>query len=253
MQPPKGERPYDDLLLIVDDLEKIQRLAGVEEGEHSQHRLFIERAHQLTSLDIHVVFTVPLALVRSAGARLAAVYGSAPTVLPMIKVSGRETGTLHEAGRQALTQILERRLGTIPLNDAIEPEALDWIITYSGGHVRNFLTFIQSSATYTAAPPVNLAAAKRSMNQYIGILNSSIRAKWWPILVALDRSATREVDNNDADVREMLEQNIILEYLNGGNETDPFSKVSPWYAVNPIVRELPQFKTAMTTGELPVS
>ncbi len=36
-----------------------------------------------------------------------------------------------------------------------------------------------------------------------------------------------------------------MEYINGGVESDPFSPVEPWYAVNPIVRQLSQFKTAL--------
>jgi hypothetical protein len=42
----------------------------------------------------------------------------------------------------------------------------------------------------------------------------------------------------------MLEQVSVMEYLNGGDD-DVFASAEPWYAVNPIVRELSQFKLAL--------
>jgi hypothetical protein len=55
----------------------------------------------------------------------------------------------------------------------------------------------------------------------------------------------QQIDNNDADYRRMLEQVSVMEYLNGGDD-DAFAAAEPWYAVNPIVRELSQFKLALT-------
>jgi hypothetical protein len=37
----------------------------------------------------------------------------------------------------------------------------------------------------------------------------------------------------------------VMEYINGGVESDSFNPAAPWYAVNPIVRQLPQFKAAL--------
>ncbi|HQR31973.1 MAG TPA: hypothetical protein PLK30_04480, partial [Blastocatellia bacterium] len=42
----------------------------------------------------------------------------------------------------------------------------------------------------------------------------------------------------------MLENLSIFEYLNGGSENE-FEEATPWYAVNPIVRELRTFKEAV--------
>src|SRR5262249_47590027 len=62
--PTDGGARYSDFVLILDNLEKIQRLANNEQGEASQRALFIESAPQFTALDAHVVFTIPLPLVR---------------------------------------------------------------------------------------------------------------------------------------------------------------------------------------------
>ena len=42
----------------------------------------------------------------------------------------------------------------------------------------------------------------------------------------------------------MLEHLSVLEYINGSKD-DPFAPSEPWYAVNPIVRELEKFKAAV--------
>ena len=50
----------------------------------------------------------------------------------------------------------------------------------------------------------------------------------------------------------MLENLSIMEYINGGNE-DTFAEAEPWYAVNPIVRELKKFKDAINTANKPTA
>ena len=43
------------------------------------------------------------------------------------------------------------------------------------------------------------------------------------------------------------EENLsVLEYINGGVDA-PFALAEPWYAVNPIVRELQKFKATAST------
>ena len=59
--------PYEDIVLILDNFEKMSRLAGHEEGAASQKALFIDNAPQFLKLDVHLVLTVPLTLARSEG------------------------------------------------------------------------------------------------------------------------------------------------------------------------------------------
>jgi hypothetical protein len=56
-------------------------------------------------------------------------------------------------------------------------------------------------------------------------------------------SEYRFIPGGDPDFLAMLENLSVLEYINGG-DGDPFAAAEPWYAVNPIVRELGQFKAA---------
>ena len=83
------KQPYRDVVIILDNLEKIRKIDKVEEGLPSHRELFLERYTQLTGLNAHFIYTVPLRLVRSSdGPQLQQRYGPL-FVLPMIKVIER--------------------------------------------------------------------------------------------------------------------------------------------------------------------
>lgn len=74
---------YDDIILVFDNLEKIQKFEEVKGGLDSHRELFLERYAQLTGLQVHTIYTIPLRLVRSAdGPQLRQRYGHEPFVLP---------------------------------------------------------------------------------------------------------------------------------------------------------------------------
>jgi hypothetical protein len=240
-----GEQPYHDFVLIIDELDKIEGIAGHEVGSASHRELFINRAPTLRGLKGHIVYTVPLPLVRSDGPALATAYGRDPLVLPMIKVARRGTYDPYEGGREHLKEMVQKRAGKTSLQDLIEPEALEYLITFSGGHVRYLLSFLQQAVTYIDAAPVTRKAARSALRETINIMAGAVRAAWWPKLAALHVSANQSIDNNDPDMQKMLELNFVLEYLNGEDEGDEIVADAPWYAVHPILRELPQFTAAV--------
>ncbi len=240
---PLGQEPYADIVLILDSLERIRKVENVAEGLASQRELFLERHTQLTGIKAHTIFTLPLRLARSIAApQLEQRYGPL-FVLPMIKVSERGTHQLFPQGIRCLRDLLEKRLEGHTLQEVFEDEALDFLLTYSGGHVRNLLSFIQSACTYSQALPIPLAAAHRAVQQIVRTYSTAIPEHHWKKLAELDRSPDQKVDNGDEDFLAMLENLSVLEYLNGG-EHQVFSDAEPWYAVNPIVRELQKFKAA---------
>jgi energy-coupling factor transporter ATP-binding protein EcfA2 len=70
----------------------------------------------------------------------------------------------------------------------------------------------------------------------------------WEKLARLDLSPDQKIVNGDEDYLKMLENLSVLEYVNGGDE-DPLALAEPWYAVNPIVRELQKFKEAKVRSQ----
>lgn len=240
-----GEQPYDDIVVLVDNLEKIQRIKDVEEGLPSQRELFVERYAQLTGMNAHLVYTVPLRLVRSAdGPKLVQRYGPL-FVLPMVKVIERGTRKLFAPGRECLHAMLQKRIGNTGLERVFAPDALDLLLTYSGGHVRNLMTFVQNASAYAEELPIALDAARRAVGQGVRTYSTSIPEHHWKKLVELDQSHDQQIPGGDPDYLLMLENLSVLEYINGGEGADTFTGNEPWYAVNPIVRELQKFQALL--------
>ncbi len=237
------KQPCRDLVIILDNLEKIRKVGPVEEGLASQRELFLERYTQLTSMQAHFIYTVPLRLVRSAdGPQLEQRYGPL-FVLPMIKVIERETRIPFTAGIESVRQILEKRLGGLKLDQAFTTEAIDFLLKYSGGHVRNLMIFARNACIYTNALPITLPAVQKAIRQTVNTYSSSIPETHWEKLAKLDLSADQRIPNGDEDYLKMFENLSLLEYINGGDE-NIFEESEPWYAVNPIVRELKKFNEA---------
>lgn len=244
---PKNVISYNDIVLIVDNLEKIQKFEGLEEGLKSQRELFLERYTQLTGMKVHVIYTVPLRLIRSSDSpQLEQRYG--PTfVLPMVKVCERGTHAPYPKGIEFLRELLRKRLQGHALEDVFTPGALEFLLQYSGGHVRNLMSFIQSACTYASSIPIPVEAVHRAIQQSVRLFSTSIPEPYWAKLAQLAASSDQQIPNGDPDYLVMLENLSVLEYINGGAETNPFAPAEPWYAVNPIVRELQKFKAAADT------
>jgi hypothetical protein len=239
----KRQRPCNDIVFILDNLEKIRRIAGKGEGLESQRELFLDRYTQFTGMNAHFIYTVPLRLVRSPdGPQLEQRYGPV-FVLPMIKTFERGTRLPYQRGITALREMLQKRLNGVALDDAFAPDALEFLLKYSGGHTRNLMTFVQNACTYSSDIPIPLAAAQKAIQQTVRTYSTAIPEHHWEKLARLDLSEDQKIPNGDNDYLVMLENLSVLEYINGGSD-DPFAVAEPWYGVNPIVRELQKFKAA---------
>lgn len=242
-----GEPPWADFVLIIDNLEKIQKFEGMTTSLASYQALFVDRATQLTGLKAHVIYTTPLELVRSLSAPQLRNRYSGLYVLPMVKIQKRDR-TPYSAGVVCLQTLLARRLEIEvgALAQIFAPGALDLLITHSGGHVRQLMSFVQESCTYTTDLPISLAAARRAIRQMVAIYSTSIPEAFWSKLAELDLDPQQQIRNGDADYLSMLHNLMLLEYVNGGDdETDLAAESGPWYAVHPIVRLLPKFLSAL--------
>lgn len=236
--------PYADFVLILDNLEKIQRIKGFADGFQSHREFFIERSAQLTGLGAHVVYTVPLPLVISCGGELTAKYGTEPAVLPMIKVAERQTHERFNTGWRTLEELVQRRAGNAPWESIIDRDALEFLIRYSGGHVRYLMMFLRNATALTDTAPITLKAAERAIGDTVSLF-SRMPLRYWKVLAALELSEGQQIEIENNDVKDMLMQLMILEYRNGEVGADAFNHNAPWYAVHPIIRELLPFKAAV--------
>jgi hypothetical protein len=245
--PRDGGQGYADFVLILDNLEKIQRLAQNTPGDASQRALFIEGAPQFTSLEAHVVLTIPLALVRSEANLLAQHYGRDAFVLPMIKTEHR--GREHQPfdkGRARVEELLGKRVPIgVALAQVFDADALQFLIEYSAGHVRNLMLFAREATLYAGGNlPIPLIAVQRAIAQTVSVLEPSLRPGDWEVLAELELSERQKWDSNSSAQRRLLENLCVMEYINGGDE-NPLKKATPWYAVNPILRVQDAFEDAL--------
>lgn len=237
------QKKFQDIVLIVDNLEKIKRFSTYDEGEPSWRELFIERAPMFTRMNVHLVLTAPLTLVRSVPAAVKDRYSDL-LILPMIKVVERDRKTPYPSGREVLRTILEQRCLPNELTQAFSEEAVEFLITYSGGYVRDLMRYVRAAIDYIDSGLIDLDAARKGVQPTITTYAPTITAVQWTKLAKLELDPNQQVDPSDADISKMLEQTFVMEYINGGLDGG-FDEAAPWYGVHPLLRELRQFKTAL--------
>ncbi len=131
------------LLLILEDLDKI-------EDREQSHKLFFEHRLQLLDIPCSVVFTFPIALwyEQEAGAQGYPIRYLLPIipVAPFPSESPEATTAWKKAetGRETLKALLFQRVDQNA--DLIAPNALDYLIKYSGGVLRDLLYMLREAA-----------------------------------------------------------------------------------------------------------
>lgn len=128
---------YRDLVLIVDNLDRIVLRDIPDSLYNTQEQLFINRGGQLAEIRCHVVYTVPISLVYSPKATmLTTIFSEETFTLPMVEVLNRERQD-NPAGLNAMRDIVRARLTDAVVTEAAafdSPETLDYLCRMSGGH-----------------------------------------------------------------------------------------------------------------------
>ena len=247
------ERRYDGIVVIVDSLDRVRRVSGCENTEMSWRELFVRNAELLRGVEAHLVYTVPLALVRSVQDNLQGAYGQPAFVLPMVTSERRHhLGTPYEAWQNCLRELLTKRVAPLPLTGeggVFDEAALTFLLRYCGGHPRHLLSFVVEAALNIDKLPITWEAAQRSVVPTVRQFSPSIPSAYYALMAQVARDPQQQIDNSQQEYRNMLEQNWVLEYVNGGDYDktgfDAFAASAQWYAVHPIIRELASFKSAL--------
>ena len=214
------------LVVIVDGLEKvIYREIGGEggKGKRSSHEiLFIEHNEQLKAPRCHIIYTIPLSLLSNQN--VAQVFPDGYFLVPMVKVVELGGGKC-EAGREALYQVIARRLdvGTIFESASL----VQRLVEMSGGHVRDLLRLVRYAFDLVDDQVKSFhieRACQRLVNEYDRLTHD----KDLPYLhkVHLERCAP-----TDLEFSLLLFNLLVLEYQNG----------SLWADVHPAVQATRKF------------
>jgi hypothetical protein len=238
------------LVVIADGLEKLT-LVTKDDGSTNHDEIFIDRAEQLKGLHCDVIYTVPISLVLSSRASdLLEIYGAINilpmimTELPMIMTESCPNNP-NTVGIEILMSIVGSRVESIPEAQGLSlekdifdtHETLKRLCLMSGGHVRNLMFLVQTAIIYNEKEglPIqasDLAKAVQKLRQPYLI---SVNEEQWILLAKVHCS--KQI-LNDSDHRSLLFKRCLLEYCENEDNS--------WYDVHPVLREVPQFRAALS-------
>ncbi|MGK7933012.1 MAG: hypothetical protein AB4041_16495 [Microcystaceae cyanobacterium] len=254
---PEGIR---DIALLVDSLDRISLVIQEDKQSNYEH-IFINHAEQLKSLNCHIVYTTPLALLYSKNATfIPNLYDNNPLILPMVMVRKKE-GEEYEKGLTQLKRMIDERVKTVSnvSNLSLEteffksPEILKGLCLMSGGYVRNLLRLMQGVINSASELPIDTRTVKLVLSKDRMTLKEAVSDHQWPLLAEVADSKTlRQTD----DYRQLLFNQCILEYqyldeeeVDGAedleNWDDEIGGIQKWCDVHPPIRGIPEFKQAL--------
>ena len=225
-----SKKGRSDLVIIVDDLDKVSVEKSKEQQFSVAERLFLNRHAQLTGFQCHIVYTLPLPLVYSCRERdIASLYKlDAPPVVPMTKVVGRD-GRKYKKGFDKFVSIIQKRIDKAKATTRVfENNGIrDKIIRYSAGQPRQLMILIRE-AIIAGSVPIKEEYIENIARKIRHSYERQLRQEHWSIIEQVKRDKRLERnDSNDSLCMELLANRAILYYLNEDQ----------WYGLNPLLPE----------------
>jgi hypothetical protein len=233
----KQEGGYDDILLIVDDLDKIpQKILG--DGRVTNHEnLFLDNAATLRAITCSLLLTVPIELAYSpAQGRLKDDYGASIVTVPLISI-GNQEGERNPEGEDTMIEILGRRAQRA-FNDPddakrsaerifADEELLRRIVRLSGGHVRSLLVLVSELLDWVEDLPISETTVDRYVPRAAKDLARALSQSDRDLLAEL--SASGEPPENPR-FWDLIRNHYVFAYESGDEEY--------WYGLNPLLQEI---------------
>ena len=224
---------YDNLVVVVDDLDKMV-VRSVDHAECSTvEYLFIHRAGQLTAFNCPVVYTLPLSLAYSHHEQtIKNSFGGHVPVVPMIKIASRPPESKpYKPGIDRMQKIIKARCeaaGTKPADVFKSAPVRRKLLQLSGGQPSELMILVRE-AIITAGLPINGKALDRARREGMREYARMLRAEHWPILETIRQSGRYDrSEETETLFRELIDSRAILQYVNKDE----------WYGLNPMVAEL---------------
>ncbi len=242
-----GERSPEDLVLIVDNLDRIVERYEGENQPSNYEQIFVNHSEQLVALNCHVIYTIPISLAYSQHLTAMEERYKPVEVLPMIMIKTPE-GDPCEQGLKLLKQILSNRFRSASVQFSLEEafetaEGLEQLCLMSGGHARNLMNLMKAALQHTDKLPIPDRAVRRAISELRDTYRKVIDEGEWDLLAEVARE--RMIVENNAQFRSLLFRRCILEYryLNGEGE------VKVWHDVHPLIRGLEGFRRVVGEQE----
>jgi hypothetical protein len=220
------------LVVIIDNLDRVDNTPK-SSGRTQPEYLFVDRGEQLSSLNCHVVYTIPLVLAFSNDlGRLTNRFGVDPKVLPMAPVRSRHGEECAEGMFLLRQMVLARAFPALPPEERLKlipmifdhPDTLDRLCRVSGGHVRNLLMLLYR-CLQRQDPPISIECLESIIKQRRSELALAITDDEWELLrQVVQRKNVRGEDGYQTLLRSMF----VFEYRDAE---------SCWFDINPILSE----------------
>ncbi|UXE61891.1 MAG: ATP-binding protein [Woronichinia naegeliana WA131] len=231
------------LVVIADNLDRIIPI-DKGNGRTSHDEIFINYSSQLTSLNCHVVYTVPIALAYSSQAtQLRNIYAT-PQILPMIMVKDRHN-QLYINGLNKMKEIIEKRVHLIDPTINIDAQIFEKEATrinlckMTGGHVREMMLLMQTAIRQSGGLPITEKAVNRAINEATdATYRSSVDSEEWEKLAQVYLSKNLP---NEEEYRDLLFRRCVLEYRDFNQQGNPVR----WYDVHPLLEGTSEFQEAI--------
>ena len=220
---PKLEKGF---LLIFDNLDRVSPTIS--------NHLFFDYANQLKSLQVTIIYTVPIAVVYSAK-NLNNSFGN-PNIMPMVNIyekSDKVDLDYNDKGIEALIILLRKRIDLEQVFANLED--LKSLIKASGGHIRQLMRMTAIACLTAGSRGHNQVESEDityAIKQEQFDFERRLLLEHYPILARVCRSK----DINRDEVGQILLSNTaVLEY-NGS---------SRWNYINPVVKKTTAFQEAL--------
>ncbi|MBW4543396.1 MAG: ATP-binding protein [Symplocastrum torsivum CPER-KK1] len=225
------------LVVIIDNLDRLDNSVKPT-GQIQPEYLFVERGEQLSQLNCHVVYTIPLILrFSNALGRLMNRFGREPQALPMVPVQLRAGGEYKEGMAQLQQMVLARAFPDIHPVQRVDlipeifdsPETLERLCRVSGGHARNLLMLV-SRCLERDDPPLSRDCIEGVIRQRRNELTMAITEDEWELLRQVgQQKSLRGEERYQILVRDMF----VFEYRDSEGS---------WFDINPILAEAKEFQ-----------
>lgn len=232
-------RGKQGLVVIVDNLDRVDN-RRLQTGRTLPEYLFVDRGEQLSKLNCHVVYTIPLALTFSNDYS-SVIYrlgkGMGAKVLPMVPAQLSD-GTDCNEGIELLGQmVLARAFPELGKNQRLDlitevfdsQETLNRLCRVSGGHVRNLLGLLYR-CLQKGDPPIDRQRLESVIRERCNELTRSIDPEEWELLRQV---AQHKNVRGETEYQILLRSMYVFEYNNDQGR---------WYDVNPILAEAKEFQ-----------
>ena len=229
---------FEDILLIVDDLDKIPQKVLTEQGLTNHENLFLNNAATLRAISCSLLMTVPIELAYShAQGRLRDDYGGAIGTIPLITVQDRNRAPVA-AGERALAEVIGRRTmvafdksatdAAVAAQQIFASEAdLKRVLRLSGGHLRSLLVMLTELLDRVDELPIPSATLEHYISRAARDMTRGLLPEGKDVLRAV--GSTKEASSNPLFF-DLLRNYYVFAY-EGGDD-------GYWYDVNPLLNEI---------------